>query len=121
MLSWSATTSPCHDERSAARTPTPNTDIWRALIADRRIRARSKSGRQPSGLAAKLPDEGGKGRQLLLDEIAGGLVFQLAGLFVKLRSAIADEDFRLVEREGIEKHHCPAQVVLHPRSADRAW
>jgi len=32
--------------------------------------------------------------------------------------AIADEDFRLVEREGVEKHHRPAHVVLRAGATD---
>src|SRR5216683_2157069 len=46
-------------------------------------------------------DEGRERGELLLDEAARGLVREL--LLVELRGAIADEDLRLVEGEGVEK------------------
>src|SRR5262249_40578769 len=65
-------------------------------------------------------DEGRKRRELLLDEAARSLVLELAGLFIEFGRAVADEDLRLVEREGVEKHHRLAQIVLHARAADRS-
>src|SRR4051812_18613786 len=91
------------------------------------------SGRRPSRLAALAPqgdgenlflpeslDELPKALQLLLDEIARGLVFDLAGLVVELGREIADEDFWLVERERVQKHQRLAQIVLHPPAAQRS-
>src|SRR5262249_5239318 len=66
-------------------------------IASMRERARSAFRRHPR-------DEARKRRQLLLDEAARGFVLELAGLFVEFRRAVADEDLRLVERKGVEKH-----------------
>src|SRR5262249_2707604 len=65
-------------------------------------------------------DEGRKRRELLLDEAARGLVLELAGLLIEFGREVADEDLRLVEREGVEKHHRLAQIVLHARTAERS-
>src|SRR5712672_2772389 len=72
-----------------------------------------------SALGSQMRDEFHESRQLLLDEVARGFILQLAGLLVDLRSAAADENLRLVEHEGVQKHHRLAQIVLHPRTAHR--
>src|SRR6266700_6196506 len=72
-----------------------------------------------SVLGGHVRDELGEGSELLLDEIARGFLLQLASLLVDLRRAAADENLRLVENEGIEKHHRAAHIVLHPGTADR--
>src|SRR5262249_40391564 len=64
-------------------------------------------------------DEGRERRKLLLDEIAGRLVRELASLLVEFGGAVADEDLRLVERVGVEKHHGSPQVVLHAPAPER--
>src|SRR5262245_54329140 len=72
-----------------------------------------------SSLATVARDELREGFELLLEEVSGGVVFELARLVVKLSRASANEDFRFVEREGIEKDHHAAQVVLHATAAER--
>src|SRR5262245_51179846 len=57
--------------------------------------------------------------ELLLDQVARGLVLYLAGLLIDLLAATADENFRLVESECVEKHHYPPQVVLHAAAPER--
>src|SRR5262245_9384184 len=82
-------------------------------------------GVNPEGGASGSPlrgyphDECRERSELLLDQAARGLVLYLAGRVVQLGRAIADEDFRLVEREGVEKHHRLAQVVLHACAPER--
>ena len=70
----------------------------------------------PSNPGSHLRDEFREGRKLLLDEIACDVVPDLAGCLVELGSAIADENLGLVEREGIEEHHSPTQIVLNAPS-----
>src|SRR5688572_3344172 len=73
----------------------------------------------PSAPAAVRGDELRKRRKLLLDEVLRLRVLDLAGLIVDACRAVADENLRLVERERIEKHHGPSQVVLHAPAAER--
>ena len=58
-----------------------------------------------------------EGGELLADETDRLLVGDLARLGIDPRRAIADEDFRLVEGERVEKDHHPAQIVLHAATA----
>jgi hypothetical protein len=60
-----------------------------------------------------------EGLELLLEKVSGGVVFELASLVIELSRASANEDFRFVEREGIEEDHHAAQVVLHATAAER--
>src|SRR3954468_12968839 len=73
--------------------------------------------------ASRLPavslDELRECLKLLLDEVARGLVLDLAGLLVEFLGATANENFRLVERQRVEEHHHPPQVVLHAAAAER--
>src|ERR1700691_5948335 len=73
-----------------------------------------------SALGAVRGDELGERGELLLDEAHGLLVLDLTGLVVDALRAVADEDFRLVQRERIEEHHGAPQIVLHAGAADRA-
>src|SRR5437870_2991136 len=59
------------------------------------IRRMLKRARARSALAAVTLDEFRERRELLLDEIAGRLVFQLARLLIHPRGRVADEDLRL--------------------------
>src|SRR5258708_21687410 len=70
-------------------------------------------------LPSQLADESLEARELLRDELDAGLVGEFH-LVVELGMRGADEDFRRVEREGVEEHHRLAQVILHARAAHRA-
>src|SRR5262249_37103982 len=70
--------------------------------------------------SAVLHDEFGKSGQLLLDEAYRLLVFDLSGLVIDPLRHIADENFRLVHRQRVEKDHAAAQVVLHAAAAENA-
>lgn len=50
-----------------------------------------------SNLVTAAFDEFSESFQLLSDEIARGVVFQLASLVIELGRAVADEDLRLVQ------------------------
>jgi hypothetical protein len=58
-----------------------------------------------SRLATVTRNELREGLELLLEKVSGGVVFELAGLVIELSRASANEDFRFVEREGIEEDH----------------
>lgn len=75
-----------------------------------------------SRLATVTRNELREGLELLLEKVSGGAVFELSGLVVELSRASANEDFRSVEREGIEEDHGAAQLVLHATAgrADQA-
>src|SRR5262245_65669722 len=83
------------------------------------IRGRALTKPRASGPAAVALDEGREGVELLLDQPARGLVLELAGLLVEPRRAAADENFRLVQREGVEETQHLAQVVLNAGAAHR--
>src|SRR5262245_18731142 len=64
-------------------------------------------------------DELREGLELFLEEVSSAVVLEFARLVVKLGRASANEDFRFVEREGIEEDHHAAQVVLDATAAER--
>src|SRR5579863_4380964 len=72
-----------------------------------------------SAFATMLVDELGERCQLLLDEAYCLLVLELAGLVVEFLHGAADEDFRLVHRQGIEKDHAATQIILHAATAEK--
>src|SRR6516164_9123309 len=74
----------------------------------------------PLVCSAVLHDKLGERGKLLLDKADRLLVFDLPRLFVDALRYIADENFRLVHRQRVEKDHAAAQVILHPPAAENA-
>jgi hypothetical protein len=91
-----------------------------------RVSLRSPGAREleSSPLRRHARDEDRERGELLLDEVARGFVLDLAGLLVELGGAIADEDFRLVEREGsrnaiaLRRSYCTRAPPTGPGDAD---
>src|SRR6516162_2825862 len=74
----------------------------------------------PLACSAVLHDELGESDKLLLDKADRLLIFDLPGLLIDFLRHIADENFRLVHRQRVEKDHGAAQVILHPPAAEDA-
>ena len=71
-----------------------------------------------SNLPAVTLDEFCESFQLLFDEIASGVVFQIARFVIEPGRAAADEDFGLVQSQSIQEHQHSAQIVLNASSAE---
>src|SRR3982074_2692210 len=81
---------------------------------------------RPDSRAMALPlravpaDEFLEARELLLDQIDGGLVLELKRLPVEFLRGEGDDHLGLAEQDGVDRQQRLAQVVLHARSPEDA-
>src|SRR5215470_3981989 len=71
-------------------------------------------------LAADAAGELLEARELLLDQVDGGLVLELERLLVELLRREGDDDLRTAEQDDIQRGQRHAQMVLHARAAEDA-
>src|SRR4051812_42486521 len=95
--------------------------LWRFKQVRRGWPGQGPAMTEEGSTRAPMPvDERRERLELLLDEAARRLVLHLAALLVDARRAGADEDLRLVQRQGVQEHHHLAQVILNAAAAQRA-
>src|SRR5258705_4006614 len=71
-------------------------------------------------LRAEAADEFLERRELLLDQVDGGLILELERLLVELLRGKRHENFGAAEQEDIHRCKRLPQMILHPRFAHDA-